>query len=129
MAHSFEGKCFGIVVGSPIGNAKEYLIARDPECERFFTGTIYTSSLFIDPSGKQIGEERSGEDEGICYADFDLEECIELKQLHDFTGYYQRYDIFDLRIKRQRQEPVAWEDGDNLDRCAWVNIGKDDIPK
>jgi len=28
--------------------------------------------------------------------------------LHDVVGGYNRYDIFDLKITRKRDEPVEW---------------------
>ena len=62
------------------------------------------ASLFLDPSGAQVGEEVQGE-EGIAYANLDLNACIEPKQLHDTVGYYQRFDVFDLRVDRRRQGP------------------------
>lgn len=60
------------------------------------------ASLFLDPTGAQIGDSVQGE-EGIAYADLDLNECVEPKQFHDVVGYYQRYDVFDLRVDRRRQ--------------------------
>lgn len=62
------------------------------------------ASLFLDPAGAQVGEQVQGE-EGIAYADLDLNACVEPKQFHDVVGYYQRYDIFDVRVNRSRQGP------------------------
>lgn len=59
------------------------------------------ASLFLDPTGAQVGEQVQGE-EGIAYADLDLNECVEPKQFHDVVGYYQRYDVFDLKVNRRR---------------------------
>jgi nitrilase len=49
-----------------------------------------------------VGESIQGE-EGIVYAELDLEDCVEPKQFHDTVGYYQRFDIFDLKVDRRRQ--------------------------
>lgn len=43
-------------------------------------------------------------EEGIAYADLDLNACVEPKQFHDVVGYYQRFDVFDLKVNRQRLE-------------------------
>ena len=59
------------------------------------------ASLFLDPTGAQVGEQVQGE-EGIAYGDLDLNECVEPKQFHDVVGYYQRYDVFDLKVNRRR---------------------------
>ena len=34
-------------------------------------------------------------------ADLDLEQCVRMKLRHDFAGYYNRPDIFRLKINRQ----------------------------
>lgn len=57
--------------------------------------------MFLDPTGAQVGDMVQGE-EGIAYADLDLNQCVEPKQFHDVVGGYQRFDVFDLRVKRER---------------------------
>ena len=39
-------------------------------------------------------------EEGILYADCDLEIGIQMKLRHDFAGHYNRPDIFHLQINR-----------------------------
>lgn len=39
-----------------------------------------------------------GPEEGILYAEIDLEECIHQKMLHDLAGHYNRPDIFTLLV-------------------------------
>ena len=63
--------------------------------------------MFVDPTGTPIGDTLQNE-EGIAYADFDLNQCIEPKQFHDVVGYYNRFDVFSLSVERRRHEPVAW---------------------
>lgn len=62
------------------------------------------ASCFLDPTGAQVGEQVQGE-EGIAYADLDLNDCIAPKQFHDVVGGYQRFDIFDLKVSRNRLGP------------------------
>ncbi|ORY35932.1 nitrilase [Naematelia encephala] len=109
-AHCFEAKCFGIVCASPLGAARDFLIQRDPSCAPLLEDVPQSSTMFLDPTGSQIGDELEGESEGIAYATFDLNKCIEPKQFHDFVGGYQRLDIFKLTINRTRHEPVVWEE-------------------
>lgn len=59
--------------------------------------------MFLDPTGAQIGDVVQGE-EGIAYADLDLNRCVEPKQFHDVVGGYQRFDVFDLKVTRERLE-------------------------
>ena len=62
------------------------------------------ASLFLDPTGAQVGEQVQGE-EGIAYGDLNLNACVEPKQFQDVVGYYQRFDIFDLKVNRRRLGP------------------------
>ncbi|MGH3265807.1 MAG: hypothetical protein ACRDNS_27870, partial [Trebonia sp.] len=39
-----------------------------------------------------------GSEEGILYADLDLEVGIKMKLRHDFAGHYNRPDVFQLRV-------------------------------
>lgn len=66
--------------------------------------------MFLDPTGAPVGDQVQGE-EGIAYADLDLNACVEPKQFHDVVGSgYQRYDVFDLKVNRSRQGPeMAFE--------------------
>ena len=41
-----------------------------------------------------------GAEEGILYADCNLEIGIQMKLRHDFAGHYNRPDIFHLHINR-----------------------------
>jgi aliphatic nitrilase len=50
------------------------------------------------------------EAEGILYQDIDIAQCVEPKQFHDVVGYYNRFDIFDLKVTRQRLVPIRFSD-------------------
>ena len=78
------------------------MIKHAPSMEETLDSLTQGASLFLDPTGAQVGDEIQGQ-EGIVYADLDLEECVEPKQFHDVVGYYQRYDIFNLKVNRRRQ--------------------------
>ena len=62
-------------------------------------------STVIGPGGHRISPVMTAE-QGILYCDIDLSECVEPKQLHDLSGYYNRFDVFDLRVDRRRRPPV-----------------------
>lgn len=97
-AHSFEGKLFTIVSCSTI--SKEIMEALKPDVpnvEELLTRKNSAFSGFIGPNGAVIGVPLI-DDEGIIYADIDLEKCIQPKQMHDILGHYNRFDIFDLRV-------------------------------
>ena len=57
-------------------------------------------SMIAAPSGKLIAGPM-GNEEGILYADLDLELCARHKLEHHFSGHYNRPDIFQLSINKQ----------------------------
>ena len=82
---------------------KDAIVAHAPTSAETLDSLQQGASLFLDPTGAQIGEQIQGK-EGIVYADMDLNACVEPKQFHDVVGGYQRFDIFDIKIDRRRLE-------------------------
>lgn len=109
-AHSFEAKAFGLVTAGFLDRAtRDFLVARDASIAAVLDETPRAASYFIDPTGELISAELR-DDEGIVYANIDLNLCVEPKQFHDVVGYYNRFDIFDLSVKRTRLRPVSFVD-------------------
>jgi aliphatic nitrilase len=50
------------------------------------------------------------DDEGIVYAEIDLNQCLEPKQYHDIIGAYNRFDIFKLSVDRSVLAPAQFGD-------------------
>jgi nitrilase len=99
---------FGIVAAGVLDKAaRDTLVARDPTAAVVLDSTPRAESFFLDPTGEQIGDSLR-DDEGILYADIDLNLCVEPKQFHDVVGYYNRFDIFDLSVNRRRLNPVCF---------------------
>lgn len=109
-AHCFEAKVFGLVTSGVLDKAaRDMLVARDPSAAAVLDGTPRAATFFLDPTGEQIGEALC-EDEGILYADIDLNRCVEPKQFHDVVGYYNRFDVFAVSISRRRLTPATFID-------------------
>ncbi len=109
-AHSFEAKAFGIVCAGVLDTAaRNFLIARDKTVAPLVEALSQGASLFVSPTGEQIGQTLQNE-EGIIYAEFDLNQCIEPKQFQDVVGYYNRYDVFDLHVTRKRTTTAVYHD-------------------
>ena len=82
--------------------------------------TSQAASMILDPTGMPVkawtltetGEKREVEmlqgEEGLLFADLDLNECVEGKQYHDLLGAYQRLDVFNLTVNRTRHAPVTY---------------------
>jgi aliphatic nitrilase len=114
-AHSFEAKAFNIVSSGFLDAAS--LEALGP-IAREARGTLETSpqavSMVIGPNGEVVSDTLC-ESEGLLFHDIDVARCVEHKQFHDVVGYYNRFDVFDLRVTRKRLSPIAFPDQDAAD--------------
>ena len=110
MAHCFEGKVFTVVACSTI--SEEIISAftkTHPQAEQMLRRKNSAFSGVIGPDGRLVGEPLI-DAEGIVYADVDLSRCIQPRQMHDITGHYNRFDVFDLRVNRQPQQAAQFSD-------------------
>lgn len=109
-AHSFEGKLFTIVSCSTISQEIKDALREDvPNVDELLTRKNSAFSGFIGPNGAAIGTPLIDE-EGIVYANIDLEKCIQPKQMHDILGHYNRFDIFDLRVNTAPTKNITFID-------------------
>lgn len=109
-AHSFEGKLFTIVSCSTISKEIMDVLKPDvPNSEELLTRKSSAFSGIIGPNGAVVGEPLI-DDEGIVYAEIDLEKCIQPKQMHDILGHYNRFDIFDLRVNTAPTRKITFID-------------------
>ncbi|KAI8935235.1 hypothetical protein NX059_007824 [Plenodomus lindquistii] len=124
-AHCFEAKCFGIACSGHLGEDAIAVVAEGASQPDVVANTVRAmpraATFFIDPTGAPhpsftySGDDAKKEqtsalqnEEGILYADMNLDDCIEGKQYHDVVGGYQRLDVFDLKVDRSRREPVRF---------------------
>lgn len=104
MAHSFEGKVFTIIACSTISEEiANAFVDTHPESKALLSRKNSAFSGVIGPDGRVVGTPLIDE-EGIVYAEVDLGKCIAPRQMHDITGHYNRFDIFDLRVNRRAQQ-------------------------
>jgi hypothetical protein len=64
-----------------------------------------------------------GAEEGILYADCDLEIGIQMKLRHDFAGHYNRPDIFHLQINRSAPKLYSVHGGNVLPHEPAAQLG------
>ena len=76
------------------------MLQAGPTAEKFLRNPdCCGGSLIVDPLARIIAGPM-GAEEGILYADCDLDLGIQMKLRHDFSGHYNRPDIFQLHINR-----------------------------
>jgi nitrilase len=135
-AHSFEGKVFTVVSCSTISaDMVQTMCESHPKAREMLTRRQSAFSGIVGPDGRIVGEPLIDE-EGIVYAEIDLSRCIQPRQMHDITGHYNRFDIFDLRVNRRALTPVRFLDagpedgaGQEVDLGAAANQNSDEFEK
>lgn len=108
-SHSFEAKVFNIVASTPFdATARGFLAQLGAEKLALFEKGSQAVSMIVDPTGKPISEVRAQE-EGLCVAELDLSRAVAVKRIHDVVGYYNRFDIFDVRVNAAPNRPISLE--------------------
>ena len=113
----FVGQCLAYqakaVVINVCGTVDETMIdglrLNDEQRNYLLDPKVCGGSTIIDPRG-QIVTGPMGAEEGILYADVDLEDCVRGKLVHDFAGHYNRADVFHLNVATEATaifDPIA----------------------
>jgi nitrilase len=76
------------------------------------------NTTIVGPDGEILAGPLIGE-EGIVYADLDLDAARASRRMFDPTGHYSRPDVFQLTVDTRRKRPVVFEaiDDDAVDRA------------
>jgi nitrilase len=88
---------------SACGTVDERMIAMlepDAAAEKFLRSPDCSGGSVIVAPNSRIIAGPMGAEEGILYAECNLELGIQMKLRHDFAGHYNRPDIFHLQINR-----------------------------
>ena len=120
-AHSFEGKVFNVVSSAFLDkSALDEMKGLDRTARETLEQSPQAVSMVIGPSGEVISDTLC-ESEGLLYQEIDIVQCVEPKQFHDVVGYYNRFDVFDLKVNRKRLSPIEFT-GDGLSSSATPEI-------
>jgi len=112
-AHAFEGKIFVIASTSLMDPESLDSLCNSPEKRKLMSGQRFALSAVFGPDGRIIGEPLIDE-EGIVYADLDLNDLITPKLMHDITGHYNQFSVLSLNLNRTPHKPLIERDGDTL---------------
>lgn len=124
-AHAFEGKVFCVVSSGFLSDAAADLVCRGELAARTLLDSAPRSvSMIIGPSGNVISDTLRDE-EGIIYADIDINDSIVPKQFHDVSGGYNRFDVFDLRVDDRALQPITFHQGPPLPHTGVADAGSE----
>lgn len=118
VSHSFEGKLFTVVATSAVSD--EIITAMEqirPDARELLERKSSSYSGIIGPDGRAVGDELI-DDEGIAYAEIDLNKCIQPKQMHDIVGHYNRFDVFQLTVNQNPQQPLVINTNNNANNLS-----------
>jgi nitrilase len=104
-AHSFEGKVHTVVACGVMSPEMVDALSDTDEQRRMLSRRPNAVSAVFGPDGQIVGEPLVDE-EGIVHAEIDLDRGIEMKQMHDIVGHYNRFDVFRLEVNRTPMQPV-----------------------
>jgi nitrilase len=79
-------------------------------------------SLIVNPMSHVIAGPM-GAEEGILYADCNLDLGIQMKLRHDFAGHYNRPDIFRLHVNRAAPQLYSVHGSDQAGALAGAGTG------
>jgi aliphatic nitrilase len=108
-AHSFEGKLFTVVSCSAITPEIVDIVAHNDESRSILERKHSAFSGIFGPDGRLISEPLI-DVEGIAYGDIDVSACVQPKQMHDITGHYNRFDVFQLHVNRRPINRITFHD-------------------
>ncbi len=111
-AHAFEGKIFVISSTSLVSEACLDVICKgEPGKRQLFEGENYALTAVWGPDGQYLTEPLIDE-EGILYAEIDLEDLIAPKMMHDIIGQYNDFGVLSLTLDQTPHEPLNFIGGD-----------------
>jgi len=88
---------------SACGTVDEHMIEMlkaSPEAEKFLRSPDCCGGSVIVAPNSRIIAGPMGAEEGILYAECNIELGVQMKLRHDFAGHYNRPDVFQLQINR-----------------------------
>ena len=106
-AHSLEGKLFNLCSTNTVDSAMVEFLCGDNGKKRKWMEGCRSYSAITDPLGNTLAE--MVDQEGIVYADIDLEEIVTAKQFHDIIGHYTRMDVVSMNLCQDEDRPVWLE--------------------
>jgi aliphatic nitrilase len=105
--HAFEGKVFNVVVSPVIDESVIARVADTEEKRRILSGPQSSFTGIFAPGGQLCSEPLPPGEEGIVYADCDIEAIIGPKLRHDVAGQYNRFDVLSLNLNRTPLQPLV----------------------
>ena len=100
-AYAMQTQTFTLLASGMVGEAAMEFFAGNDETKRYILGRRGGGiARIISPSGDWLCEPLPSDQEGILYADLDLNDILRVKLEVDPVGHYSRPDIFSLQVNK-----------------------------
>jgi len=105
--HAFEGKVFNVVASAAIDASVIAKVADTEEKRLIMAGPGMSFTGIFAPGGRLCSATVAPGEEGIVYAECDIEAIIAPKLRHDVAGHYNRSDVLTLNLNRAPLQPLV----------------------
>jgi aliphatic nitrilase len=96
---SYKGSCFVLNACATISDEMRERLPYTDEDRAFLEHAENGGgSSIIGANSLVLAGPMSGAEEGLLVADIDLEDCVRAKLVHDYSGHYNRPDVFTLTV-------------------------------
>ncbi|MCF2528791.1 carbon-nitrogen hydrolase family protein [Yinghuangia soli] len=96
--HAIETGSFVLCATQVTSQSALDAIAGEDPVQRGLIGEGGGFARIFHPTGMDMAKQLSAHEEGIVYADLDLNDILAAKSFIDIVGQYSRPDVFDLRV-------------------------------
>ncbi|MEO9468722.1 carbon-nitrogen hydrolase family protein [Parasphingorhabdus sp.] len=103
--YAAEGQCFVLAATALVTSEIQDMIC-DNDFKRELLPLGGGASRIFGPDGSSIGEPLNADEEGIIYADIDLDMISIAKAAADPSGHYSRPDVFRMVANKERRTNV-----------------------
>lgn len=99
---SYQCSCFVLNACGMISDELRSVLPYRPE-DRVFLETASNGggSTIIGADSRILAGPLPGDQEGVLVADLDLMDCVRAKVVHDYSGHYNRSDVFTLLVRTE----------------------------
>jgi aliphatic nitrilase len=129
-AHCHEGKLFTLISTSTMSNEMYDMLWDTEEKKQLLGADTYAYSGIYGPDAQPIAEIVN--EEGIVYADIDIEEEILHKQFHDIVAQTTRADVLSLHVNTDEDKIIRFysrknesqivSEGNNFSENKWFEL-------
>lgn len=108
---AYRGQCYVLNACGIVSQAMLEALPQSDEDRELLADPAYSGgSSIIGPNGRFVAGPMPGTEEGLLTADVDVAACVRRKLIHDFTGHYNRSDVFSLSIRKNPGHLVRFLD-------------------